>query len=190
MHINLQKIFSVCVAALSIFQLGAAHGWAQTGAILQEERDAKCDGYTVLKVWGTPYEMGYAQGTFFPQEIIKALSDIRSLKGSDVYSSLKNKMKVLIFKPASLEEELNGLVAGINAAQSNVSLDIQDLKVLNTYADWEFGIACRSHAAWGSFVSAPTRTLSTRQLVATSKLSLQYHHLIVAYSPSTSPQRF
>jgi len=70
--------------------------------------------------------------------------------------------------------------------QSSATLDKGDLKLLNAMGDLINPPACRSHSAWGKFVAAPTRTLSTRRVDYTLPAglkSLVYHHLVLARQP-------
>lgn len=65
--------------------------------------------------------------------------------------------------PSDATEEMNGIVAGVKAKTPASTVDAGDLKVLNTYGDWGYTRGCRSHSCWGSYVSTPVKTLSTRR---------------------------
>ena len=46
------------------FVLLALPAFALNGRIIEQRLDSQRSGYTILKVWGSPYEMGFAQGKF------------------------------------------------------------------------------------------------------------------------------
>ena len=153
---------------------------ASNGTILQQKRNANGEGYIILKVWGTHYQMGYAQGKLLAKEILFVLQEVRQKFPN--YKDLKKKISTSIWKPDVLEKELDGMVAGIKAAQPKGQVDKLDLKLLNSYSDWAY--ACRSHSAWGSFVKAPTKTLSTRRLDYPSQFKTSHVHVLVIREPS------
>jgi len=160
-------------------------GLAQQGTVLAKKLNAQGEGYSILRVWGTPYEMGYAQGHLYADEVIKGVSQVRLLLGAQYYLTLRLAVPLTIWKPAEIEKELDGMVAGVKAARPLAVLDKIDLKVVNTYGDWAT-LACRSHSCWGSFVQGKSKTLSTRRLdyPISASLTAIRHHLLLARQPT------
>ncbi|MGC4123170.1 MAG: hypothetical protein QM765_53105 [Myxococcales bacterium] len=70
------------------------------------------------------------------------------------------------------------------------SVDVVDIKALNSFSDWSYGVACRSHSAWGHFVQAPVKTLSTRRLDFSTPFDLALHHVVYAFEPSDGSPRW
>ncbi len=155
---------------------------AQNYKVFDEDLNAVNEGYTVMQVWGTDYEMGYAQGFYSAQEIVGGVEDLKALIGLTMYSVVKAAIAATVWKPAAMDVELQGMLAGIKAVLPAVGLDVNDIKVLNTYGDWAY--ACRSHSTWGSFVQGSTKTLSTRRLDFGAPVDLAHHHVLIARIPA------
>ncbi|MHB8873527.1 MAG: C45 family peptidase [Myxococcaceae bacterium] len=150
------------------------------GSVVQQSLNGTRAGYTVMKVWGTPAEMGFSQGSLLAEDICNSVSDVKTLAGAQ-YAALRGQIALTRWKPAEVEEELAGMVDGIKSVRPAETIDVLDLKVVNTYGDWAY--ACRSHSTWGSFVTAPTRTLSTRRLDFPSVGRLMQNHVLIARQP-------
>jgi hypothetical protein len=54
---------------------------AQNGVILDQAFYGSKQGYTVIRVWGTHYEMGQAQAHFLGGHIVDAVSETEALLG-------------------------------------------------------------------------------------------------------------
>jgi MYXO-CTERM domain-containing protein len=173
---------------LALLCLAATDAWGQQGKVVDQQRNAAGEGYSVLRVWGSAEEMGYAQGYIFAKESVAAVDEIKKTIGL-LYGTARQAMTAAVWKPAAVEGELTGMVAGIKAAVPGSTIDAADLKVANTYGDWAY-IACRSHSSWGSFVSGPTRTLSTRRLDFGAPLATVKHHVLIARIPSDGSPRW
>jgi hypothetical protein len=175
----------------TLLLLFAAVGQAQNGKIITQKLNSSGEGITVMRVWGTHHEMGYAQGKLMAQDIIKGGNEMKALAGA-LYGALRQQIQATVWKPSELEQELGGLVAGVKAAVPSATIDKLDLKVVNTYGDWGNPMACRSHSAWGSFVKGPTKTLSTRRLDygLPKSVTLVKHHVLLARQPSDGSVRW
>ena len=159
------------------------------GKIIAQKLNAQREGYTVLSVWGTYREMGYAQGYLLAKDIDGIVRQFKILLGTK-YSMLSTVIANTVWKPVGVEEEIDGMVAGIKAVIPNSLVTKMDIKLYNTYGDWSY--ACRSHSAWGSFVSGKTKTLSTRRLDFNLPSSIQgiRHHVLVARQPANGGVRW
>ncbi|MBW1684663.1 MAG: hypothetical protein JRS35_06310 [Deltaproteobacteria bacterium] len=161
---------------------------AQNGAILAQQLDASNRGYTVLRIWGSHYEMGYAQASLLGDYIVTGVDEIKDLAGEPDYSSLRTLMAVSVWKPPEIEDELDGMVASLAVTHPSAAIDKLDLKVINTYGDW--GYACRSHICWGRYVAAPIKTLATRRLDFGSPTPTSNHHVLTARVPNDGSPRW
>ena len=54
---------------------------AQNGVILDQQLDASNRGYTVVRVWGSHYEMGYAQASLLGDYIVNGVDELKELMG-------------------------------------------------------------------------------------------------------------
>jgi hypothetical protein len=186
------KLEAVSVTAVLLGLLlvpGLALG--QNARISDQKLDAAGEGYTVITVWGSHYDMGYAQGKVLAQEIVSGVQEVKQLTQT-VYATLRLGVQAAVFKPAELEQEMEGMVAGVKAAEPTADIDVLDLKVVNTYGDWSYGMACRSHSAWGGFVGGATKTLSTRRLDfgVPAGMKAVRHHVLIARAPSGGSVRW
>lgn len=162
--------------------------FAQQGTILHQQLNAQGHGYTVIRVWGTHHQMGYAYGYLLAREILKGIDEIKAYIGQANYLKLRLLIGASIWRPLEIEDELDGMVSGIKAAHIGANLDKTDLKIINTLSDWFY--ACRSHSAWGKFVMGATKTLSTRRLDFAIPIKTVYHHVLVARQPSDGSVRW
>jgi len=152
------------------------------GEIIENSQDTGGNGYSVIKLWGTYYEMGYAYGYLLADDIEDRVQGTKSLAGGS-YSSLKTRISATFF-PDDMIQEINGMIDGIKAQNPSSTVDSGDIMMLNTYGDWEYAGLCRSHSCWGSYVSSPVKTLSTRRLDLSNDFYFQggsAHHIITVY---------
>jgi len=177
--------FSVLLSTLVLHSAAPVH--AQQREILDQKLNSAGEGYTVLRVWGSRQQIGYAIGATFADDIVSAFDEVRDMSGN-YYSVLRGAMTSLTFLPKGVEEEFNGLVEGVKSVRPEADVDATDMKVLNTFGDWSY--ACRSHSCWGSRVEAPYSTLSTRRLDFGSPLAVVHHHVLYAIEPSDEPVRW
>ncbi len=117
------------------------------------------DGVRLLKLSGSPYEMGYAHGYLLAEEIIYLLDHFvfysAFLFGAS-YEELVANMDLIDWE-ASYIEELQGMLAGIQdrlppyqrMVHPNIvgkQIALVDLKIANTVSDW----GCSSFSTWGN----------------------------------------
>ncbi len=84
------------------------------GTILQQELDASGNGYTVMQVSGTYYEMGYSHGYLLGDEIDREIQKLKSYIGS-AYDDIRSRISNTYFPP-DMRDEINGILAGIQYA--------------------------------------------------------------------------
>jgi len=152
----------------------------QNGMILDQDLDSNGKGYSVIHLWGSHYEMGYAQAELLGDYIVKAVNENKKHIGNN-YNSFREIIANATFMPSEVEDEFNGMADCLSTTYPSSNIDKIDLKVLNTIGDWEY--ACRSHTCWGRYVEAPIKTLSTRRLDYPIPYSSGYHHVLCACSP-------
>ncbi len=119
----------------------------------------------ILNVWGTNYEMGFAQGYLLNKRIVNVFSislfetlDLSSLEYEYIHSSYKNYFTV----PQKYKREAEGMIDGIVAAGEDVyifylhrDLDVTDILISNSTFDLYYifssglTLGCSSLSAWG-----------------------------------------
>lgn len=162
---------------------------AQNYQILDQRLDESRHGYTVIRVWGSHQEMGHAMGAAFAPDILEGIAQLQADVGSG-WDTLRAGLSTTVWQPAEIEDELAGIVAGVQAAQPGAQLDVLDLKILNTYSDWAYVSGCRSHSCWGQHVAAPVQTLSTRRLDYSTPFPMTLHHVLCAWDPGDGSPRW
>jgi hypothetical protein len=170
--------------------LGAAvPASAQNYEILDERLDDSRHGYTVVRVWGSHAEMGHAMGSAFAQDIVDGLDELETQFASS-WATLRVGLATTEWRPPAIEDELDGIVAGVREVLPSVDLDKIDLKILNTFSDWSYVSGCRSHTCSGQFVAAPVQTLSTRRLDYSTPFPMALHHVLCAWDPDDGSPRW
>lgn len=169
------------------FWLAVSTAQAQNYQILSQDLDANRHGVTVIRVWGSHRDMGYAMGAAFADDILEGLRQIQAMAGAN-YSQLRTGMGMTSWPVSGIADELSGMVAGVKSVRADAKLDETDIKILNTFSDW--GYACRSHSCWGRYVQAPVKTLSTRRLDFGTPFPAVLHHVLCAWDPSDGSPRF
>jgi hypothetical protein len=160
---------------------------AENGIILEQDLDANNQGYTVILLRGSHYEMGYAQANLLGDYIVDGVDEIKVEAGSD-YGPLRTLMAFSVWQPPEIEDELDGMVASLSQTHPSAAIDKLDLKVVNTFGDWDY--ACRSHMCWGRYVAAPIKSLATRRLDFGSPAPTASHHVICAWDPDDGSPRW
>ncbi len=116
------------------------------------------NGMQVLRVWGTEYEMGFAQGYLLHQQIKILFEEfIMPYTGSPIiYSIGRFAFERLYTVPEEFEEEAQGVLDGALAAGATLfvdelgrELDTIDLAFAGGTADIDGLMACSSLIAWG-----------------------------------------
>ena len=184
----MKKILAV-VSILSVFLTSSLYAQVN-GEILERSVDPDGNGYTVMRVWGTYYEMGYAHGYLLAEEVDSYVENVKSyLTTEGKYDEVKNYISQTAFLPDDVDQEIDGMVDGVKASIPSSPIDADALKVYNTIGDWFYAISCRSHSCWGSFVEEPTRTLSSRRLDfpdLTAIIGTSKDHLLCVRLPADS----
>ncbi|MGE5297068.1 MAG: LamG-like jellyroll fold domain-containing protein [Solirubrobacterales bacterium] len=161
---------------------GAAVSAAAHGKILDQQLDDQGRGYTVMRLWGSYYEMGYARGELLGDIIIPGVQGMKQFIGAP-YEARRSLMASAVWQPDEIEQELDGLVDALAVKAPAAGIDKLDLKVCNALGD--VMLACRSHSCWGRYVAAPIRTLSSRRLdMSVPALRGLNHHVLCVYVPS------
>lgn len=119
-------------------------------------------GITVVRVWGSAYERGFAQGYLTADEIQTLLLDgmfnEARLKSARAYESfvLRYLMSYMEIEPRYAEEIRgihDGMLArlgpdGMHVEWLGRKLSVEDLTVFNCFADF-FGLMCSTFTVWG-----------------------------------------
>jgi hypothetical protein len=162
-------------------------GATDNGEIIAQQLDGQGRGYTVLRIWGSDYEMGFAHAELLGDHIVQGVNETEAYLGFSSYNYVREVMSGAIWEPAGMEDEINGLVDCLAITHPGESIDALDLKVTFTAGEWLY--ACRSHSCWGRYVTPPVKTLSTRRLDFSTIIPSMNHHVICARQPSDgSPQ--
>jgi len=161
--------------------------WAANVEVLDQELNFNNQGYTVLRVWGSCYEMGYAHTSVLGDYIVEAIDQTKAKLGGN-YTATINLIAASVWLPPESENELDGMVDCLNVTHPAAAIDKLDLKVFNTLGDWLY--ACRSHTCWGRYVAAPVKTLSTRRLDFSTALPILNHHVLIAYDPNDASAKW
>ncbi len=134
------------------------------------------EGLTVLEIWGSPDEAGFAHGYLLGDAIVRlideAVVDPKVGVPPDAYEAvvLPSVRQKFTWSP-EVERELAGMLKGIQAKLGPErvrseklarELTVDDLKVANALADWR-GVMCSSFSAWGS-LTRDGATLTGRNL--------------------------
>lgn len=163
---------------------------AQNYEILEERLDADRHGYTVMRVWGSHYDMGYGMGVALADDIMTLWSDILADYGY-LYDVGRNLTEQTAWLPEEIEDELAGIVDGVKSVLPEADFDVVDLKMANILSsDLAYYGGCRAHACWGSFVAAPVKTLATRRLDFSTPFPSALHHVLCAWDPDDGSVRW
>ncbi|UCF12235.1 MAG: PKD domain-containing protein [Thermoplasmatales archaeon] len=155
---------------------------AQNGIILDQDLDVNGQGYTVMHIWGSHYEMGYAHAELLDQYIVCGINEMKSYLGED-YNLTRDIIADTVWMPPEIEDEIDGMVDSLAVTYPSENIDELDLKVINTFGDWNYA-ACRSHTCWGRYVAEPIKTLSTRRLdYPEFPFTQDSHHVLCAREP-------
>jgi hypothetical protein len=151
------------------------------------------DGVRVLKVWGSPYERGYAHGFLLADDIValfkSALLDPRIIEDPSIYETkLVGEFLPKLRFSRDQETELEGLYAGVLAAKGNMGtfigplrrcLTVQDFQTLNTLADW-YHFFCSSFSAWGP-LTENGELITARNLDFITLPGVRERHVVIVY---------
>jgi hypothetical protein len=155
---------------------------SENGLILSQLLNENGKGYTVMRLSGSYYEMGFAHAELLGDYIVQGVDETKDILGAN-YNSIKSKINDSVWMPLEIEDELDGMVNSLAITHPSVGIDKDDLKVYNTIGDWSYSFACRSHTCWGRYVEEPIKTLSTRRLDFVTPSPIANHHLLCIYYP-------
>jgi hypothetical protein len=110
------------------------------GKILDQQLDGQGRGYTVVRLWGSYYEMGYARGELLSDIIVAGVQGIKQFIGTP-YEARRSLMAASVWEPIEIEQELDGLVDALAMKAPVAGIDKLDLKVCNALGD--VMLACR-----------------------------------------------
>ena len=163
-------------------------------------------GRHILKVWGTHYERGYAQGYLLGDETKQVFQDFffTMLAFSDpvVYNNLWSFYMEHFEIDQRMLQEASGLIAGMTAAGVNTfhnglnrDLNAEDILLLNAVTDLNYlnrsdplKLGCASLASWGTVTSADPilngNAVITRFLDWSPNSALIANPLLIVHFPS------
>ena len=150
------------------------------GVIIDQQLNAAGQGYTVVRLYGSYYEMGYAHGDLLADYVVRSVEETKELFGTP-YTGMRTAMADSVWKPAEIEQELDGMVDALAERHPAAGIDKLDLKMFNGIGDLRYG--CRSHTCWDRYVAAPIKTLSTRRLDFPTPIGSLNHHVLFVYVP-------
>jgi hypothetical protein len=161
---------------------------SQNGVILDQALDEDGKGHTVISIWGSYYEMGYAQAELLGDYIVQGLQEFKDRIGKEDYYFSRTLASEAVWIPTVIEDEINGIVDCLAITHPSENIDELDVKALQTAGEWWYQ-GCRGHTCWGRYVAEPIKTLSTVRLDWPATISSLYHHLICVHDPNDgSPQ--
>ncbi|MBI2300830.1 MAG: hypothetical protein HYU66_18125 [Armatimonadetes bacterium] len=141
------------------------------------------DAVSLLKVWGTPYEMGYAQGKLGGERIRKFYRKVLFLMSLGLGGTAKVDAAWAQMEPFvsdRMKEELKGLADG-----SGIALrDVERCHAIPDLSEFH----CTFFAAWGS-ATADGHLHQIRALDYATQAGLQDEPALVVYQP-TGKHRF
>ncbi|MFN0196108.1 MAG: C45 family autoproteolytic acyltransferase/hydrolase [Planctomycetaceae bacterium] len=129
-----RRILMLAVSLGALLSVAAGELSAQTIARCGAGWLEKIDGYLVVHVKGTPYEMGYQQGALLKDHIRQSLDTLLNVKGDVTlveYAGFKVKPRFLIetiieiqkpYVPKKYFEEMDGLAAGSGVSLKDVRM--------------------------------------------------------------------
>ncbi|MBN1343643.1 MAG: hypothetical protein JXQ73_13225 [Phycisphaerae bacterium] len=164
---------------------------ALNGEILDQQLSGG-KGYTVLRVWGGHYDMGYAFGWLMHAETANLVGIVRTTFNSAApggYNLARDFVSTgTTWAPAEIEQEMDGIVAALAVLEPAAAIDKIDLKVINSLGDLGYlSIGCRAHSCWGHFLADPIKTITTRRADLGSTpipLDALYHHVLAVWLPT------
>lgn len=150
---NRPKSLLLVVVMLLVLVANAASA-AQVNGLLRQ-----VGTQSILSVWGTNYEMGYAHGYLLADKIrdLVANYQIPVVASGSVtkYNALINQNSNLYIWQQPYLDEVNGIAAGMVASGKNLyvsklrrNIDARDIKVINEQDQLYFG--CSALGVWGN----------------------------------------
>jgi len=151
------------------------------GVILAQDLDDQGRGYSVLRVWGSFYEMGYARAELLGDSIVQELNLVKAFFGA-YYSYYKEIIGGGLY-PTDVEDEINGMVDCLTLTHPGENISVLDVKMICDAWTCYIDFGCRSHTCWGRYVAQPIKTLSTRRIDISQTFPIPRHHVLCAHIP-------
>lgn len=159
------------------------------------------DGVRVLRVWGKPYDRGFAHGRLLAADIVAMIGETmlhpETFPEIDAYeSAVRQRLLPLMKLPRDRRHEIEGMLAGIRDAlgeekmklpRVDRALVLDDLIALNTAADWA-GLQCSSFSVWGEQVENG-QMITARNLDYSPLPAMQTRQLLIAHLASPPDRR-
>jgi len=163
------------------------------GEIVEQQLSYSDQGYTVIRLWGSYYEMGYAHAHLLGDYIVDGVNQTRAILQGGTYDDMRQFMDMQEFMdqdewPPTIEKELDGMVDSLASTHPEAGIDKLALKVFNALGDLAY--ACRSHICWDRYVAEPIKTLATRRMDLHSIIPLVNCHVLCAYDPNDGSPRW
>jgi isopenicillin-N N-acyltransferase-like protein len=137
------------------------------------------DKIHILKVWGTPYEMGKAHGMLMKKEITEHLPNLIRImveKSGQPVSLLDEVYKTTKpFIPERFIEEMRG-IADATGLPLN---DVIRANLIGEAGEWH----CSLFGAWGKATAADGHLYQLRSLDYETRANIQNHPVMVVYFP-------
>lgn len=180
-------VFSKWVSLFLLGLLFACQGEKNPvkGEILSQQLSSKGDGYTTIRLWGSYYDMGFAQGALLAPDIRAIVKRSINVLGPGRYSYIRKEIRQSSWGDSLILAEMRGIVDGVNSQRGSKRVTLGDIMMLNTYGDWGSSPPlCRSHSCWGDRVPDSVLTLSSRRLdYYTPDILPTLHHVICIREP-------
>ena len=154
---------------------------------------------TVVKVWGTHYERGYAYGYLLQDRILNVFNNyLKPAFGSSLSTakSIILQGTVIVISQA-YKDEAQGVIDGIEAAGGNITgMDYTDILVANSYLDFQgmstflnlnFKNGCSSLMSWDAATNSTAlngKSVITRHLDWSVSNILINNQVMVVHIPS------
>lgn len=147
-------------------------------------------GLSVLELWGSPRQAGYAHGYLLAEDVIDLIDrfmlDEKIVSNPGVYEALlvPTVRRQFVWSDEHTAE-LDAILKGVRdrlggEARSEVlgrELTVEDLMAGNTLADW-FGMFCSTFSVWGP-LTKDGQTITARNLDFFSTTTMQRQQLII-----------
>lgn len=155
------------------------------------------EGQPVLRVWGTPRQMGFAHGALLRERIIDVVEhyalDVVPPRTLAATASIIGNVAAI---PPTLREEAEGIVAGMqHAGGARIAalgrdLTVDDLFVLNAMTDL-LAVGCSSVSAWGDAAAGELggKPAVVRNLDWSEDADLLENQIVLVTMPSDPARR-
>jgi hypothetical protein len=173
---------------VQVFKIASPYQYSINGELVEQQLGYSGQGHTVIRLWGSYYEMGYAHAHLLGDYIVDGVYQTKAILGGGAYDDMRQVMAQAIWMPSTIEDELDGMVDSLASTHPEAGIDKLALKVFNTLGDWAY--ACRSHICWGRYVAEPIKTLATRRLDFPTIIPLVNCHVLCAYDPNDGSPRW